>query len=197
MVIAVNLNLTDRNLLLGERKIKLKIIGFQHAFLNSESLTINKKILCQVVDFQGHRNILGTHRNTLEITKEPEISTRADCIIGVRATKGCCDLEPQLVQAIKSGKRIEFLLSVASTKFRFYGFGSPNLQLADEREMVFRKSDFASPRTLAIRCDAAAIDVPRSMIKSLQDPNSVGTLEITIINEQKLMPISIPPIEFQ
>lgn len=39
------------------------------------------------VRFMGHRNITAKHRTTLEITKDEEITRKADCIIGVRADK--------------------------------------------------------------------------------------------------------------
>ncbi|MEM2324735.1 MAG: DUF371 domain-containing protein, partial [Archaeoglobaceae archaeon] len=35
----------------------------------------------------GHSNITAKHRTTFEITKDQEISKRADCVIGVKASK--------------------------------------------------------------------------------------------------------------
>jgi len=46
--------------------------------------------------------------------------------------------------------------------------------------MVIRKSDFISDRTLAVRADAAARDLPRGMVRALKDPRTVGRLEIEV-----------------
>ena len=40
----------------------------------------------------GHENIMCTHRTTIEITRDKNMSKRGDCIIGVNASKACIDL---------------------------------------------------------------------------------------------------------
>ncbi len=145
-----------------------------------------KKIFLETIFFHGHRNILGTHQNTLEITREEEISKRADCIIGVRASKSCSDLDPGLAAHIKSGGKMDFEITVDELKFHFSGFGSRNLDLSDPVEIVFRRSEFLSPRTLAISCDAAAADLPRDFIGSLKNPETVGKLEIFAVETNEV-----------
>ena len=140
--------------------------------------------------------MLGNHPNTLEITKDSEISRRADCIIGVEANKACADLHSLLVAHIKSRGRLKFVIKVKQHSFVFYGSGDSDLPLTDPREMVLRKSDFVSPRTIALRCDAAAIDLPREMIKLLQDPNTIGSMQIDAIDEWNSTNQEVPQIEF-
>ncbi len=89
-----------------------------------------------------------------------------------------------------------FVIRVEDLEFGFQGFGSENLPLTDETEIVLRKSEFISPRTLAIQCDAAAIDVPREMVNLLKDPGTIGSLEIKVIEALGLSEREIPPIEF-
>ena len=43
----------------------------------------------------GHKNVRATHRTTLEITKDEELSVRGDCIVAVAADKGFFDLKPK------------------------------------------------------------------------------------------------------
>ena len=43
-----------------------------------------------------------------------------------------------------------------------------------------RKSEFVSPRTLAIRADAAAKDIPRGIVESLRSPDCRGLLRIEV-----------------
>jgi len=139
--------------------------------------------------------VLGNHRNTLEITKDSEISQRADCIVGVGANKACVDLHGKLVEHIRSRGRLRFAIAVRHINFVFYGSGNPELQLTDPTEMVFRKSDFVSSRTVALRCDAAAIDLPREMIRLLQNPNTIGSLQIEALQEWASTN-EVPQIEF-
>jgi len=157
----------------------------------SADVSSDKRIFSEKIQFRGHRNILGTHRNTLEITKDEEISKRADCIIGVKASKGCSDLDPRLMTHINSGSKLEFEITVQNLSFHFAGFGSPDLELSDPREIVFRKSDFLSPRTLAIGCDAAAVDIPREIIHLLSDPATMGTIQITAQETSEIAETSV------
>ena len=39
----------------------------------------------EIVIARGHPNIRATHKTTLEVTKEKELSPRGDCIIGICA----------------------------------------------------------------------------------------------------------------
>lgn len=130
------------------------------------------------ISFRGHRNILSTHKNTIEITKDAEISKRADCIIGVLASKGCADLNPILRQWIRSGHRLEFEIKCGTSSFFVNGQGSSSLDLSNQNDLVLRRSDYASSRTVSIRCSSAACDLPRELIRTLQNPNARGELVI-------------------
>jgi uncharacterized protein len=131
------------------------------------------------ISFRGHPNILALHKNTVEITKEKEISRKADCIIGVEGTKSCSDLLPELRGHIQNSGSLRFEIVVEGISFQFIGRGSPSLNLSDQRELVLRKSQYASDRTAAIDCSAAAMDIPREMAARLKDPTCVGNLIIT------------------
>jgi uncharacterized protein len=163
--------------------------------LSLERIALGRKSLIEIIRFRGHENILGTHRNTLEITKDSYITKRADCIVGVSATKGCAGIDVKLAQWIRSGNEMVFVISVGNLKFGFSGCGSEKLELTNENELVLRRSDFSSPRTLAIRCDAAAIDIPREIVRQLQNKETVGSLEI-FISDRPSAPNPVPKIEF-
>ncbi|MHB8568072.1 MAG: DUF371 domain-containing protein [Nitrososphaerales archaeon] len=133
-------------------------------------LVMGRVIERDTVVFKGHKNVLGLHEKSLEITCDPEISTRADCIIGVSADKACFQLNDNLKQYIRQGGKVRFELIVSKLRFEFSGRGSTELTLSDRREIVLRKSDFISPRTGAINCNVAASEIPRNMIENLKDP---------------------------
>jgi hypothetical protein len=132
----------------------------------------------ETIHFNGHPNILATHYNTLEVTRAAEISRRADCIIGVNASKACSDLQDGLKRHIRNGGNLFLTIEVGNASFSFEGRGMPTLSLTNSDELVLRKSDFASDRTAAVLCSAAALDLPREMIQLLQLKDAKGCLTI-------------------
>jgi len=49
-------------------------------------------MLIEVVHARGHPNVTGSHRSTLEVTRDTEMSKTADCIVAVGADKGAASL---------------------------------------------------------------------------------------------------------
>lgn len=145
--------------------------------------TSNNSIPDEMITFSGHRNILATHRNTIELTKDPEVSSRGDCIIGVRSSKACYDISPSMKAQIQNGSGLEFEIRVDEESFRFKGRGHGKLILSSRTEFVLRKSDFLSDRTAAISCSVAAIDIPRNLISKLQTPSARGILIMRAVDK--------------
>ncbi|MFQ6010718.1 MAG: DUF371 domain-containing protein [Nitrososphaerales archaeon] len=132
--------------------------------------------------FRGHGAIQSMHPTTLEITKESSLSERGTCIVGVQSTKGCADLSKDLKRKLsRDVSRVIISLSVEEQEFLIYARGSGMLQLTDSRDLVIRKSDFHCPRTAVLGSSAAAIDIPRSMVKELKSSKTTGTLRFGLI----------------
>lgn len=120
----------------------------------------------------GHENILARHKSTLEFTKDREISKRADCIIGVNS-----DFDIKLLKRFLRGKKsIRAVLKIGNEKFEVNAL--PNALFDDEREIVVRKGDFASERTLGINADKSASDIPEKIVKMLQNPQQKLKIKI-------------------
>ena len=133
------------------------------------------------IEFTGHENICSNHQRTLEITKESNLTPRGDCIIGVNAKSSCADLPEELKNKLKNpDSKVNFSIKVGDEEFVMEGKGHPDLILSHTEDIVIRKSDFICSRTLAIKCDNASDLLPRSMVKLLQDPKTIGTFTITI-----------------
>ncbi len=160
------------------------------------SILTEKENFSQEIKFWGHPNVLSTHGNTLEITMDEEISKRADCILGVRATHACRDLAPEIKECIFAGRPFRFEIKVQGLEYSFLGRGAMDLELSDPREMVFRKSNFSSPRTVAVSCNSAAIDIPRKMVGLLRDPETSGSLMIIALKNSDYPEAKVPMIEF-
>ncbi len=112
----------------------------------------------------GHENILSLHKNTLEFTKASELSKDGDCIVGVRAD---FDYE-RLMEFIEEnkGKKIKCEISVDGVSDEFSFVVNPDFK--DEHEIVIRRGEFNSPRTLGFNVDKAAMDLDRELIEKLK-----------------------------
>ena len=133
------------------------------------------------VEFYGHPMVRSRHRNTIEVTRDPNLTISGDCIIGVRADKGLSDLSKDVRDSIRAdGSELLITIEVPPESFVVRASGSSLLSLEDSHEMVLRKTEFISPRTLAIRADAAAKDIPRRIVENLRSPDCRGLLRIEV-----------------
>ncbi len=127
---------------------------------------------------KGHENVRSEHKSTFEITKDQTLSPRGDCIIAVDSEVSLNSLPDALKSAIQTdNKRIELFLETPHGSDRIVGEGSTKLSLSHPTEMVCRKSTFTCSRTLMIKCDKAAIDLDKDLIKDLQEGSD---LKVTI-----------------
>jgi len=131
--------------------------------------------------FHGHPMVRSQHPTTIEITTEEHLSEKGDCIVGVGADKGCYQLDERLKAALReAGSKVLVRILVGPETFELRAEGDPRLELSHPREVVIRKSRFLSGRTLAVGADAAARDVPRSIVEMLTSPERVGVLEVEV-----------------
>lgn len=130
--------------------------------------------------FRGHSNISATHKTTFEITKSTQLTHRGDCIIGVGADKACADLDQRFKDALRRASSVKLTLNVEGLIFSTSAKGSPDLILTHEEDVVVRRSGYICPRTLAIKADAAAADIPREIIKVLKSERSQGVLLLEV-----------------
>jgi hypothetical protein len=117
----------------------------------------------------GHPLITSLHKSTLEITRDAEVGPEGDCIIGVSSSRGCLDLSEGIKRAIREGAEMYLLLEIGDLTEEIRGFGHPDLELTHPDEMVFRKSEFISSRTVLICCDRSASDLSREFVTMLRN----------------------------
>ena len=129
------------------------------------------KIL-DIIYASGHINVSCRHKSTIEITKKEKISKSGDCILAVRASKGCYDLNYDLKTQIWKGSKIEVTIKVGIVKDSFFGFGSDKLKLLNKSDIVFRTSDYICERTALINCNKASYQINKEIVNSLTDPQT-------------------------
>jgi hypothetical protein len=120
----------------------------------------------------GHENLLGTHRNTLEFTKDTHLTKQGDCIIGVDADFDIKKLKEVIADA--TNLQVELQTKNHNDSFNC----EPNPDFSDDHEIVFRISNFTSERTLGTRATKAAKDIKRELINQMKDPHE--KMKITI-----------------
>ncbi len=148
--------------------------------MDKEILTTRTRIV-ESVEFRGHPMVRSAHPTTIEITTEEHLTANGDCIVGVAASKGCAQLGAELKNGLRTkDSRVTIRLVVGANSFQVNARGDPRLELSHQHDMVIRRSDFISDRTLAVRADSAAKDIPREMVSLLRDPATVGKLEIEV-----------------
>ncbi len=125
----------------------------------------------EVVRARGHPNIRALHRTTFEITRDDYLTPRGDCIIGVSADKAPADFSPRFRGIASRDDALILILLYAEGEFDLaVGSGSSRLELTDSRRMVFRRSNYTEPGTVAVGVDKAARDLKRSLVDKLRDP---------------------------
>lgn len=133
------------------------------------------------VTFFGHPNVQSLHGKTIEITKDEHLTLRGDCIVGVRASKGCVDLDENLRRRLCSnGSIVKIEIVVGSESFVINGRGDERFTLQNPHDIVIRKTNFVCPRTMSVGCDMASSNMPRKMVRMLQDKDARGIFRVTV-----------------
>jgi hypothetical protein len=129
----------------------------------------------------GHKNIQATHKTTLEITKETELSKRGDCIIAVSADKAINDLSSEFKENLRTeNAKITMLIEAGDIVEMVNAFGSVRLILTHPTDIVVRKSNYICSRTLAVQADKAACDLSRKLVKKLKNPKQKVKITLTV-----------------
>ncbi|MFX1337106.1 MAG: DUF371 domain-containing protein [Promethearchaeota archaeon] len=126
-------------------------------------------VILDTIYAYGHKNILCTHQTTIEITKDTYLTKRGNCILGIRASKACIDLNTTLKEKIKQGTKIKVIITLNDLTDIFYGYGDPRLTLSSKKAVIFRKSNYLCDRTILINCTKSSINLDRNLVKSIKN----------------------------
>jgi hypothetical protein len=137
--------------------------------------------ITEVIFAYGHRNIQATHKSTLEITKEKQLSKKGDCIIAVSADKAIADLSLEFKDSLrKKNAKMTMLIEAEGIVEVVNASGSRRLILTHPTDIVVRKSSYVCSRTLAIKADRAAWDLSRKLVERLRDPKHEVRITLTV-----------------
>ena len=106
------------------------------------------------------------------VTTDKHLSKEGDCILAVRAEKGLDALLPDLKEIIRNEEaKVILIMETRGQSLVVRGRGHPELTLTSPSDMVIRKSSFICDRTLIIKADIAASDIPPEFVRLLEDHN--------------------------
>ena len=135
----------------------------------------------EVVFGYGHPNILATHKATLEFTKDTHLSKKGDCIIAVAADKALADLSAEFKAGLrKPNAKLTIVIEADGVTAQVQAYGTQQLSLAHPTDAVVRKSSYVCSRTLAVRADKAANDLPRELVEKLKNPQQQVKITLTV-----------------
>ncbi|MFB3888682.1 MAG: DUF371 domain-containing protein [Candidatus Bathyarchaeia archaeon] len=137
--------------------------------------------LTETIHGCGHENILATHHATFEFTKDNHVSRDGDCILVVSCDKSLLDLGKQFKEALRQPhSRLTVRIEADGMSEEAHAEGSSSLSLSHPREMVVRKSDYVSDRTLAVHADKAARDFSRALVEQLKNPRQQVVVTLVV-----------------
>ncbi|MGD0996005.1 MAG: DUF371 domain-containing protein [Candidatus Bathyarchaeia archaeon] len=129
----------------------------------------------------GHENIQAIHPSTLMFTREKRLSKTGDCVVGVVADKAVADLNQEFKEKLKRpNAKLTIIIEAGGLTEQINAFGSPKLILTHPTDIVIRKSDYISDRTLAIHADKSANDLPRELREILKNPKQKVNITLVI-----------------
>jgi hypothetical protein len=141
---------------------------------------LNAKLIQEQIVAFGHENIQAIHPSTLMFTKETHLSNTGDCILGVAADKAGTDLNQKFKDALrKPNAKLIIIIEAGGLTEQIIAFGSSKLTLTHQNDIVIRKSDYISDRTLAIHADKSSNDLPRAIVEKLKNPKQ--KINITLV----------------
>jgi len=145
---------------------------------------MNNIMIIEKISAFGHENILCTHKTTIELTKDNYVSVKGNCILGIKASKSCNDLNSNLKKIIRSGNvKVKVTISIGKITDSFFGFGNKDLTLLNKNDIVFRLSEYICDRTVLIKCTKSSKDLNRNLVSKLKSPNTKFYLTFEKENE--------------
>ena len=138
---------------------------------------------------QGHPNLRASHKNTLEFTRDKEITTRGTCILGVDTHIDRHDLpilHGEIQIRLQSGEFSDELTATANPLYH------------TEDPFIIRRSPKRQARTFAYSASKSAKDINRDLIEALKHKGAELEVEIkqispTGISGGALYVVPLPP----
>jgi hypothetical protein len=144
--------------------------------------------LTEWIRCRGHPLVRATHPTTFEVTAGDHLTRQGDCIIGIGAEKGAAGLSPEFRRVLADDRAVLLTtLSAGGYSVEVRGHGSSRITLAHPTDLVWRRSSFVCPRTVAILCDRTAETLPRELVAALREGAELE-VELVAVEAEEITP---------
>ncbi|MFN3803771.1 MAG: DUF371 domain-containing protein [Pyrobaculum sp.] len=127
-----------------------------------------QEALHTVFTARGHPNVTAKNRQTLEITKDPYVTKRGDCIVACCAEKAAGELGEELLHALARPGRVALIIDTGSVWDYVEGL-TPLTAPTSTWRIVARRSAYVDSSTVAIAINKAAAGLRRELVKILKE----------------------------
>jgi 16S rRNA (cytidine1402-2'-O)-methyltransferase len=107
---------------------------------------------------RGHGGISGTHNKSLEFTRDPSVTRRATCVLGVAS-----DHDDRALRALRGDVEVTLTAAAASDTFR----ATITPFFLGDDSLVFRSGPALHGRTLGYDATKSAADIDRALVGAL------------------------------
>jgi hypothetical protein len=136
----------------------------------------------QVVRCRGDPHVRSRHPGTFAVTTDNHLTPAGDCIIGICADTGAAGLSSAFKQIIATeGSHLITRLTCRDICVLVHAQGGTGLLLDHPGDLVWRKSTFMCGRTIGIRSDHAACDLPPELVSLLRQ-GELLEVELTAVS---------------
>jgi hypothetical protein len=116
---------------------------------------------------RGHPNVTARNQKSLEITKDPYLTKRGDCIVACCSEKAAGELAGSVLSALAQSGVVVLILDTGS--YWDYVIGETPMAMPTSKwRIVVRKSRYVDDSTVAIHANKAASDLDRGLVAELK-----------------------------
>jgi len=135
----------------------------------------------------GHAQISASHAKTIEFTRDPDVTGRATCVLGV-----CSDHDDHEVGRLRGDVDVTLECAGARDSFR----ATMSAFFVGDDGLVFRRGPGLRGRTLAYDATKTAAEVDRELVAALRDPAAELTVTLrelgTGVRRGALFVVAVP-----
>lgn len=114
---------------------------------------------------RGHGNITASNTRTLEITKDPFVTRRGDCIVACCSEKAAGELD--VVEALAAVGTVVIVIDAGIAWDAVVGL-TPRRRPTSRWRIVARRSFYVDDSTVAVGIDKAASGLDRALVAALK-----------------------------
>jgi len=125
-------------------------------------------LVSDIIVARGHENVSAKSPRTIEITKDPYVTRRGDCIIACCADRGAGEISEDVLRVLERPNNIVVVVMRVGNIVEVVRGRSPGVRPSCLYRLVLRRSTYADCSTIMIGASKAAVDLNREFVELLR-----------------------------